>query len=231
MVFRQLFDRASSTYTYLLADRIGGEALIIDPVLDRIDLYLRLLRELRLHLELAIDTHLHADHVTALGRLAELTACDTAMGAQTRVSGVSVRMHDGDRLGVAGVELSAMYTPGHTRDSYSLALQDRVFTGDTLFIRSTGRTDFSCSDPRAQYDSIFHRLLELPDATLVYPGHDEKGETVSSIGEERRCNPRLNVRCVEDYVEMMNGLELEKPRLMDLAIPANLNMGICERST
>jgi sulfur dioxygenase len=226
MIFRQLFDSASSTYSYLLASRPGGEALIIDPVLEKVDRYLQLLRELDLRLVKAVDTHLHADHVTGLGALRDRTQCITVMGEQSRVDVVSVRVADGERLRIEGLELEAMYTPGHTDDSYCFRLPDRVFTGDTLLIRGTGRTDFQNGDARAQYQSIFGRLLKLADETLVYPGHDYKGDTVSTIAEERCCNPRLQVKSVDEYVELMRNLRLANPKMMDVAVPANMKVGL-----
>jgi glyoxylase-like metal-dependent hydrolase (beta-lactamase superfamily II) len=225
MIFRQLFDHESSTYTYLLAERRGGEALLIDPVLEQTDKYVRLVDELGLRLVMAVDTHIHADHVTALGALRDHTGCATAMGEQTKAECVSVRLRDGERVRVDDLALEVLYTPGHTDDSYSLLLPDRVFTGDTLLIRGTGRTDFQNGDPAAQYDSLFGRLLWLPDDTFVYPAHDYNGMTVSTIGEERAHNPRLQVRSKQEYVELMNGLVLSSPRLMDVAVPANRACG------
>jgi glyoxylase-like metal-dependent hydrolase (beta-lactamase superfamily II) len=225
MIFRQLFDHESSTYTYLLAERRGGEALLIDPVLEQTDKYVRLVDELGLRLVMAVDTHIHADHVTALGALRDHTGCATAMGEQTKAECVSVRLRDGERVRVDALALEVLYTPGHTDDSYSLLLPDRVFTGDTLLIRGTGRTDFQNGDPAAQYDSLFGRLLRLPDDTFVYPAHDYNGMTVSTIGEERAHNPRLQVRSKQEYVELMNGLVLSSPRLMDVAVPANRACG------
>ncbi|MBN8910160.1 MAG: MBL fold metallo-hydrolase, partial [Rhodospirillales bacterium] len=226
MIFRQLFDATSGTYTYVLASRRGGEALIIDPVVERVDQYLRLIRDLDLRLVKAVDTHLHADHVTGLGALRDQTRCVTVMGEQSSVDVVSMRVADGDRLAIEGIELEALYTPGHTDDSYCFRMQDRVFTGDTLLIRGTGRTDFQNGDPRAQYESLFGRLLRLPEETLVYPAHDYKGEMVSTIGEERRCNPRLQVTSVDEYVALMNGLNLANPKMMDVAVPANMRQGL-----
>ena len=225
MIFRQLFDHASSAYTYLLGGARGGEALIIDPVLDRVERYLQLLDELDLRLVKALDTHVHADHVTGLGALRDRTRCITVMGAESKVDVVSVRVVDGDRIEIEGVGLEAMYTPGHTEDSYCYRMADRVFTGDTLLIRGTGRTDFQHGDSRAAYDSLFAKLLSLPDETLVYPGHDYKGETVSTIGEERAHNPRLQVGSPEAYVERMAALNLPNPKMMDIAVPANLAIG------
>jgi len=228
MLFRQLFDNVSCTYSYLIASRPGGEALIIDPVLERVDRYLQLVRELDLRLVKAVDTHLHADHITGLGALRDRTHCITVMGEQSGVDVVSMRVSDGDKLRIEGVCLDVIYTPGHTNDSYSFHMQGRVFTGDTLLIRSTGRTDFQNGDPRTQYDSIFRRLLRLPDETLVYPAHDYKGDTVSTIGEERAFNPRLQVRSVDEYAALMNSLNLPNPQMMDVAIPANMRVGLAQ---
>jgi sulfur dioxygenase len=226
MIFRQLFDSTSGTYTYLVASRIGGEALIIDPVLEKVDRYLQLVRELDLKLVKAVDTHLHADHVTGLGALRDHTHCITVMGEQSHADVVSMRVAEGDRVEIEGLRLDVLYTPGHTDDSYSFLSADRVFTGDTLLIRGTGRTDFQNGDPRAQYDSIFNKLLKLPDETLVYPAHDYKGDTVSTIGEEKLFNPRLNVKSVDEYVELMNNLKLPNPKMMDVAVPANMHVGL-----
>ena len=225
MLFRQLFERDSSTYTYLIAGRTGGEALLIDPVRAELSQYLRLIDELDLRLVFAIDTHVHADHITALGDLRTETSCATLMGAQSKAECVSRKISDGERLKVDGLELRALYTPGHTDDSYSFVMNDRVFTGDTLLIRGTGRTDFQNGDAGAQYESLFGKLLQLPEQTLVYPAHDYKGWTVSTIAEERAHNPRLQVRSKQEYIELMQGLRLPNPRLMDIAVPANLACG------
>jgi glyoxylase-like metal-dependent hydrolase (beta-lactamase superfamily II)/rhodanese-related sulfurtransferase len=226
MIFRQLFDGVSGTYSYVLASRSGGEALIIDPVLEKVDRYCQLLRELDLRLVKAIDTHLHADHVTGLGALRDRTHCVTIMGEQSKADVVAMRVADGDKVTIEGLAFDVIYTPGHTDDSYSFLMGDRVFTGDTLLIRGTGRTDFQNGDARAQYDSIFNRLLKLPEETLVYPAHDYKGDTVSTIGEEKRCNPRLQVGSVDDYVALMGNLKLPNPKMMDVAVPANMQVGL-----
>jgi sulfur dioxygenase len=225
MLFRQLFDQTSGTYSYLLASRRGGEAMIIDPVLEKVDRYLQLVKELDLKLVKAVDTHMHADHITGLGALRDKTHCITVMGEQTKADVVSIRLTDGDKLTIEGLALDVLYTPGHTDDSYSFVMPDRVFTGDTLLIRGTGRTDFQNGDARAQYESIFGRLLKLPDTTLVYPAHDYKGDTVSTIGEEKTYNPRLQVKSVDEYVALMNNLKLSNPKMMDVAIPANMKVG------
>jgi len=225
MLFRQLYDLDTGTYTYLLAERPGGEAVIIDPVLEQMNAYLQLLRELDIRLVKAIDTHTHADHVTAMGKLREVTGCVTLMGEQTRAECVSLRVRDGETIHVGALTLWALYTPGHTDESYSFVMDDRVFTGDTLLIRGTGRTDFQNGNARAQYDSLFNKLLKLPEETLVYPGHDYKGWTVSTIGEEKRYNPRLQAQSVDEYVNIMNNLNLPNPKYMDVAVPANLACG------
>ena len=225
MIFRQLFDGVSGTYTYIIASRRGGEALIIDPVLEKIDRYLQLVHELDLKLVKAIDTHLHADHLTGLGALRDRAHCITVMGEQTKADVVSMRVAEGDRIDIEDLSLDTLYTPGHTDNSYSFLLGDRVFTGDTLLIRGTGRTDFQNGSARAQYNSIFGKLLKLPDDTLIYPAHDYKGDTVSTIGEEKLFNPRLKVKSVDEYIDLMNNLKLPNPKMMDVAVPTNMRVG------
>ncbi|MSO66716.1 MAG: MBL fold metallo-hydrolase [Pseudolabrys sp.] len=226
MIFRQLFDSVSSTYSYLLASRSGGEALIIDPVLEKVDRYLQLIGELDLKLVKAVDTHLHADHITGLGALRDRTHCITVMGENTKADVVSMRLAEGDKLTIEGLSMDVLYTPGHTDDSYSFVMRDRVFTGDTLLIRGTGRTDFQNGDARMQYDSIFGKLLRLPEETMVFPAHDYKGDTVSTIGEEKRYNPRLQIKSVDDYVALMASLKLPNPKMMDVAVPSNMRVGL-----
>lgn len=228
MIFRQLFDSVSGTYSYLLASRAGGEALIVDPVLEKVDRYLQLIAELDLRLVKAVDTHLHADHITGLGALRDRTHCITVMGENTKADVVSMRLAEGDKLSIEGLSMDVLYTPGHTDDSYSFLMSDRVFTGDTLLIRGTGRTDFQNGDARAQYDSIFGKLLRLPEDTLVYPAHDYKGDTVSTIGEEKRYNPRLQIKSVDEYVALMASLNLPNPKMMDVAVPSNMKVGLAQ---
>jgi sulfur dioxygenase len=230
MLFRQLFDGASGTYTYLLASRRRGEALIIDPVLEKVERYIQLIAELDLKLVKAVDTHLHADHITGLGALRDRTQCITVMGERSNVDVVSMRLAEGDKLTIEGVGLDVLYTPGHTDDSYSFRMQDRVFTGDTLLIRGTGRTDFQNGDARAQYDSIFNKLLRLPDETMVFPAHDYKGDSVSTIGEEKAFNPRLQVKSVDEYAALMAKLSLPNPKMMDVAVPANMRVGYAQEA-
>ena len=228
MLFRQLFDVESFTYTYLIASRMGGEAVIIDSVIGHLDQYLRMLEELDLKLVKVVDTHTHADHITGMGVLRDRTKCVTVMGTESAADVVSMRVQDGETIEIEGLSLDVIYTPGHTDDSYSFKLLDRVFTGDTLFIRGTGRTDFQNGDAATQYDSIFNKLLRLPNETLVYPGHDYKGEMVSTIIEERRHNPRLQVANLAEYVEIMNSLNLANPKMMDVAVPADKNIGAAQ---
>ena len=225
MIFRQLFDSTSSTYTYLLASRPGGEALIIDPVLDRCDRYIQLLEELDLKLVKAIDTHCHADHITGLGALRDATRCITVMGKSTNVDMVSMRVDDGDTIDIENISLKVLFTPGHTDDSYCFLADRGIFTGDTLLIRGTGRTDFQNGSSFDAYQSLFEKVLKLPEDTMVYPGHDYKGDTVSTIGEEKAYNPRLQVSSADEYAELMASLSLADPKMMDVAVPANLSIG------
>jgi sulfur dioxygenase len=225
MFFRQFFDEASSTCSYLLASRADGEALIIDPVLEHAQEYLRVIDEEGLKLVIAADTHTHADHVTALGALRTATACVTMMGEMTKAECVSARFRDGESLKLDGLALRALYTPGHTNESFSFVMKDRVFTGDVLLIQGTGRTDFQGGNPLQSYDSIFNKLLKLPDATQVFPAHDYNERRSSTIGQERATNPRLQVKNAQEYAAIMNALKLPDPKLMDVAVSANLRCG------
>lgn len=226
MLFRQLFDRESCTYTYLLAD--AGEAVLIDPVDTQLEGYLQLLRELNLQLRQALDTHVHADHVTALGALRKATGCITQIGIESGAACASEALEEGKRIAFGAHHLTAWYTPGHTNDSYSFLLTaadgNHVFTGDTLLIRGTGRTDFQNGDAGLQYASLM-RLFTLSPDTWLHPGHDYKGWTLSTLGEERAHNPRLQVADVEAYKALMASLQLGSPKLMDVAVPANLACG------
>ena len=224
MIFRQLFDTTSSTYTYLIASRKEGEALIIDPVLEKTDHYIQLLEQLQLRLVKVIDTHIHADHISGIAELRDKTKCVTLMGEHAPADVVSMHVKDNEKVTIEGIELTALYTPGHTDDSYSFLMKDRVFTGDTLLIR--GRTDFQNGNPYDQYHSLFDRLLKLPEETLIHPAHDYKGDLVSTIGEERKFNPRLQVTSAEEYAKIMNNLILDNPKMMDVAIPTNKKLGM-----
>ena len=226
MIFRQLFDSVSSTYTYLIGSRAGGEALIIDPVLEKVDSYIKLLEQLDVKLVKVIDTHIHADHISGIAELRDRTNCITIMGDATKADVVSMRVADNEVIKLEKLELKSLYTPGHTDDSFSFMMNDRIFSGDTLLIRGTGRTDFQNGDPYDSYNSIFERLLKLPENTLLYPAHDYNGNTVSTIGEEKKFNPRLQVNSAEEYVKIMNNLNLSNPKMMDIAVPANQQLGI-----
>ena len=229
MIFRQLFERESCTYTYLIACEKTRNAALIDTVKEEVPRYLQLLEELGLNLVYALDTHTHADHITGAGALRDATGCTTLMGEQAQSSCVSRQLHDGELITVGELTLKALHTPGHTDDSYSYLLEDSgetyVFTGDTLLIRGTGRTDFQNGNALDQYQSLFNKLLLLPDNTWVYPGHDYKGWTRSTLGEEKNHNPRLQVKDVAAYVELMENLKLPNPKLMDIAVPANRACG------
>ena len=221
MIFRQFFDRASSTYTYLISSGKGREALIIDPVIEHTDEYIKCLENLDLKLVKVIDTHIHADHITGLNELNKRTSCTRIMGEKSKSEVIDLKIKDSEKINVENIELKAIYTPGHTDCSYSYLMNDRVFTGDTLLINGTGRTDFQNGNPYDQYKSLFERLLKLPEETSIYPAHDYKGMKVSTIGNEKKFNPRLQVSSVEEYANIMNNLNLQNPKLMDIAIPKN----------
>ena len=222
MIFKQLFDTKSSTYTYLIASDKGREALIIDPVIEHTDIYTKELKDLELKLVKVIDTHIHADHITGLNELSKIYNCSKIMGEQSKSEVIDVRVKNEDKIKIENIELNVIYTPGHTDCSYSFLMSDRVFTGDTLLINGTGRTDFQNGDAKEQYNSIFNKLLKLPENTYVYPAHDYNGKKFSTIGEQRSNNPRLQVSSVDQYVEIMNNLNLANPKMMDVAVPANL---------
>ena len=222
MIFEQLFDEKSSTYTYILSSGKGREALIIDPVLEHTEEYLKLLNKLELKLVKVIDTHIHADHITGLNELSERTNCTKIMGDNSKSEVVDLRVKEDENVKIDNINLKVMYTPGHTDCSYSFLMNDRVFTGDTLLINGTGRTDFQNGNAKQQYDSIFNKLLKLPENTIVFPAHDYNGKKHSTIGSERKNNPRLQVNSVDQYVEIMNNLKLANPKMMDVAVPANL---------
>ena len=229
MIFRQLFHADSGSYSYLLGCEQTRQALLIDPVIDNLNHYLQLLKELNLQLVRALDSHIHADHITALGALREATGCRSLMGEPSRAACVSETFADGDTIAFGRHSLRAIHTPGHTDDSYSFLLADErepwLFTGDTLLIRGTGRTDFQNGNASQQYHSLFTKLLTLPANTRIYPAHDYKGWTSSTIGEEKAHNPRLQVRSEAEYVALMNSLKLPSPKWMDVAVPANLACG------
>jgi len=225
MLFRQLFDKTSSTFTYLIASAKGREALIIDPVLDNINEYIGLLNELDLRLVKVIDTHIHADHITGASKLKNQTSCTTIMGEQTPANAVDLKVKDEEIIKLDQIEIKALYTPGHTSDSFSFLMNDCLFSGDTLLINGTGRTDFQNGSAKDAYNSIFNKLLKLPEKTLLYPAHDYNGEKVSSIGKEKKFNPRLQVSSENEYVEIMNNLNLPEPKMMDVNVARNIKLG------
>ena len=225
MIFKQVFDQKSSTYTYLIASAEGREALIIDPVLENVVDYINLLKELNLKLVKVIDTHIHADHVTGAGKLRDKTKCVTIMGEHTPTDAVEVKVKDEEIIKLDQLKIKALYTPGHTSDSFSFLMDNCLFSGDTLLINGTGRTDFQNGSSADAYNSIFNKLLTLPDETLLYPAHDYKGEKVSTIGKEKKFNPRLQVNNVDEYINMMNNLNLKKPAAIDFNVASNLRLG------
>ena len=225
MIFEQLFDTKSSTYTYIISSGKGREALIIDPVIEHTDEYIKILENLELKLVKVIDTHIHADHVTGLNELNQRTNCIRIMGENSKSEVIDIKLKDEENINIESIELKAIYTPGHTDCSYSYLMNDRVFTGDTLLINGTGRTDFQNGSAHQAYDSLFGKLLKLPEETLVYPAHDYKGNKVSTIENEKKNNPRLQVKSADEYADIMNNLNLPNPKLMDIAIPRNLKLG------
>jgi len=221
MLFKQLFHKKTSTYTYIISSGKGREALIIDPVLESTKEYLNLLEQLELKLVKVIDTHIHADHISGLNELAKQTSCSKVMGEKSQSEVIDIRVKDNDKIIIENIELITMYTPGHTDCSYSFLMNDRIFTGDTLLINGTGRTDFQNGSARDQYDSLFNKILKLPEKTFVYPAHDYNGKRFSTIKNEKDTNPRLQVKSVDEYVEIMNSLKLSNPKMMDITVPAN----------
>ena len=225
MIFKQVFDNKSSTYTYLIASAKGREAVIIDPVIENVESYIKSLNELDLKLVKVIDTHIHADHVTGASKLKRATNCSTLMGEHTPADAVEIKVKDDEIIKIDQIEIKAMYTPGHTSDSYSFLMNNYLFSGDTLLINGTGRTDFQNGSSKDAYNSIFNRLLKLPEDTILYPGHDYNGKESSTIGNEKKFNPRLQVRNVDEYVELMSNLNLAKPKLIDINVSRNIKLG------
>jgi sulfur dioxygenase len=225
MIFKQVFDTKTSTYTYLIASAKGREAVIIDPVLENVDEYIQLLNELDLKLVKVIDTHIHADHVTGASKLKQATNCTTLMGEHTPADMVEIKVKDNELIKIDGLKIKSLYTPGHTSDSYSFLLDNYLFSGDTLLINGTGRTDFQNGNSKDAYNSLFNNILKLPEETLVYPGHDYNGKFSSTIGNEKKFNPRLQVKSVDEYVEIMSNLNLSKPEMMDSNVSKNIQLG------
>jgi len=222
MIFEQLFDTKSSTYTYIISSAKGREALIIDPVIDNTEQYIKVLKELDLKLVKVIDTHIHADHITGLNELSKRTNCSKIMGEKSKSEVIDIKVKEDDKIEIDKIELKTIYTPGHTDCSYSFLMNDRVFTGDTLLINGTGRTDFQNGNAKDQYNSVFKKLLKLPEKTMVYPAHDYNGKKFSTIEDEKNNNPRLQVNSVDQYIEIMNNIILDDPKMMNVAVTANL---------
>ena len=225
MIFKQLFDKKSSTYTYLIASAKGREALIVDPVIENVAEYINVLKQLDLKLVKVIDTHIHADHVTGASKLKDITKCSTIMGDHTPADSVEIKVKDDEYINLDNLKIRAMYTPGHTSDSYSFLMNNYLFSGDTLLINGTGRTDFQNGSAKDAYNSIFNKLLKLPEETLLYPAHDYKGEKVSTIGKEKKQNPRLQVNSVDQYINIMNNLNIKKPTELEFNVSRNINLG------
>ena len=222
MIFEQLFDTKSSTYTYIISSGKGREALIIDPVIENTDEYINLLKNLELKLVKVIDSHIHADHISGLNELSKRTNCSKIMGEKSKSEVLDIHVKDSEKIKIENIELTSIYTPGHTDCSYSFLMKDRVFTGDTLLINGTGRTDFQSGNSYDAYNSLFNKLLKLPKETLVYPAHDYNGKKYSTIEAEKNNNPRLQVSSAEEYAEKMNSLNLANPKMIDIAVPANV---------
>ena len=225
MIFKQIFDTESSTYTYLIASAKGREAVIIDPVIENVSEYIQLLRDLDLKLVKVIDTHIHADHVTGASKLKQATNCTTLMGEHTPADAVEIKVKDNELINIDSLKIKSLYTPGHTSDSYSFLLDNYLFSGDTLLINGTGRTDFQNGSSKDAYNSLFNNLLKLPEETLVYPGHDYNGKFSSTIGNEKKFNPRLQVKSENEYVDIMSKLNLSKPKLIDINVSRNIKLG------
>ncbi len=225
MIFKQVFDKKTSTYTYLIASAKGREAVIIDPVLENVSEYIQLLRDLDLKLVKVIDTHIHADHVTGASKLKQATNCTTLMGEHTPADAVEIKVKDNELINIDSLKIKSLYTPGHTSDSYSFLLDNYLFSGDTLLINGTGRTDFQNGNSKDAYNSLFNNLLKLPEKTLVYPGHDYNGKFSSTIGNEKKFNPRLQVKSVDEYIEIMSNLNLSKPEMIDINVSRNIQLG------
>ena len=222
MIFNQLFDEKSHTYTYIISSGKGREALIIDPVIEKTNEYLEFLKNLKLKLVKVIDTHIHADHISGLNELNKKTNCTRIMGENSPSEVIDIKVKDNEKIKIENIELTSIHTPGHTKCSYSFLMKDRVFTGDTLLINGTGRTDFQEGSAKDQYNSIFSNLLKLPEKTLIYPAHDYNGKKYSTIIQEKENNPRLQVNSINEYVDMMNNLKLENPSMMDSNVVSNI---------
>ena len=225
MIFKQAFDKKTSTFTYIIASAKGREAVIIDPVIENVDEYIKFLEKLDLKLVRVIDTHIHADHITGASKLKKKTNCATLMGEHTPAETVEIKVKDNEIINIDNLKIKTLYTPGHTSDSYSFLLNNYLFTGDTLLINGTGRTDFQNGSSKDAYNSLFNNILKLPEKTLVYPGHDYNGKFSSTIGNEKKFNPRLQIKSVDEYVNIMSKLNLAKPKMIEENVSRNIQLG------
>ncbi len=226
MLFRQLIDKETSTYTYIIADEDSKEAIIIDPVKENLERDLNLIKELGLSLKYSLETHIHADHITSSDSLRKQTSCETAANEKANIECANIKLHDGDKLTFGKYSIKAISTPGHTNTCMSFIIENMVFTGDALLIRGNGRTDFQNGSAGDLYESITKKLFKLPENTIIYPGHDYKGLTSSTIGEEIKFNLRIGQgRSKEEFIEIMSNLNLTQPKKIQEAVPANLQCG------
>ena len=228
MIFKQLFDTESSTYTYFLADSASKEAVLIDPVDSQIEVYLALLKSNDYTLKYSLETHVHADHVTASGNLRNCTQAQTGVSQACGAETACLQLNDGDSLQFGRYELKVIATPGHTAGSVSYSCKNRLFTGDSLLINGCGRTDFQGGDAGILFDSITKKIFSMFDETLIYPAHDYSGKHVSCVAQEKSINPRLAGKTREEFITLMGQLNLPKPKLIDTAVPANRMCGVTE---
>jgi sulfur dioxygenase len=229
-MFKQLYDETSSTLTYLIADDETKEAILIDPVISHLEEYIAMLEANDYTLKYALETHVHADHITASGLLRERLQTETAVSELCGASTADIQLNDGDILVLGKQKINVLATPGHTAGSLSFLWNDRLFSGDALLINGCGRTDFQGGDATTLYNSIQNKIFSLPDETLIYPGHDYNGRRVSSVAQEKLSNSRLAGKSLQEFVQIMNNLNLPKPTLIDIAVPANRMCGVPEES-
>lgn len=227
-MFKQFYDEASSTLTYLIADMESKQAVLIDPVIENIDEYLNIINAHQLTLVYSLETHVHADHITGGGQLKTITTAKTAVSQACGADSADMQLKDNDVITFGHEKITVIATPGHTAGSVSFLWRDRVFTGDSLLINGCGRTDFQSGDAGKLYDCITGKLFMLPDETLVYPGHDYNSRRVSSIGQEKLINPRLANQTRDEFIYTMANLNLPKPKMIDIAVPANRKCGVPE---
>lgn len=227
-MFKQMFDTESSTFTYLIADDVTREAVLIDPVVSHIEDYIAMINQYDLQLKYSIETHVHADHITASGMLRERLAIKTGVSELCGAATADMQLNDGDVLVFGSQKIKVLATPGHTAGSVSFLWNDRIFTGDALLINGCGRTDFQGGDAGVLFDSIANKVFSLSDETLIYPAHDYNGRRLSCVGQEKAINPRLAGKTKAEFIVLMNNLNLPQPKLIDIAVPANRMCGVSE---